>query len=100
MIVFRRRVGENAMIVGGANAARYGMLAAVLSSLSLNSDPGATQFISSRSGLVEPGGSQTRSRNCRIRKCAKGVRFGGIGVSESGITISSLHERQRTQELR
>ncbi|HKQ09103.1 MAG TPA: FtsK/SpoIIIE domain-containing protein [Blastocatellia bacterium] len=45
MMVFRRRVGENAMIVGGANAARYGMLAAILTSLAANTDPSGTQFI-------------------------------------------------------
>lgn len=44
MMVFRRRVGENAMILGGANAARYGMMAAILTSLAANTDPTGTQF--------------------------------------------------------
>lgn len=45
MVVFRRRVSENMLIVGGANAARYGMLAAVLANLSANLAPSTTQFV-------------------------------------------------------
>lgn len=44
MLVFRRRVSENAVIVGGANAARYGMLAAMLASLAVNLDPSNVRF--------------------------------------------------------
>lgn len=44
MMMFRRRVAENALIVGSANAARYGMLVSILCSLALNLDPRATQF--------------------------------------------------------
>ncbi len=44
MIVFRRRVSESALIIGGANAARYGMLAASLVSLAVNLDPTKTRF--------------------------------------------------------
>jgi S-DNA-T family DNA segregation ATPase FtsK/SpoIIIE len=45
MMVFRRRVSENALIIGGANAARYGMLAAILMSLAANLDPANTEFV-------------------------------------------------------
>jgi len=45
MMVFRRRVSENALIVGSANAARYGMLAASIVSLSINTKPVETQFV-------------------------------------------------------
>lgn len=44
LVVFRRRVSENALIIGGANAARYGMLAATLVSLAVNLDPTKTRF--------------------------------------------------------
>jgi S-DNA-T family DNA segregation ATPase FtsK/SpoIIIE len=44
MMIFRRRVSENAVIVGGANAARYGVLAAILASLSANLAPANTAF--------------------------------------------------------
>lgn len=44
MGVFRRRVAENAMVIGGANAARYGMLAAIMLSLATNLDPTNTRF--------------------------------------------------------
>lgn len=44
MMVFRRRVSENAVIVGGANAARYGMLAGILTSLAANLDPSHVRF--------------------------------------------------------
>jgi S-DNA-T family DNA segregation ATPase FtsK/SpoIIIE len=44
MMVFRRRVSENAMLIGGANSARYGMLAAILVSLAVNLDPANIQF--------------------------------------------------------
>lgn len=44
MVVFRRRVSENAVIVGGANTARYGMLTAVLASLALNLSPEHIRF--------------------------------------------------------
>ena len=45
MVVFRRHVSEHALIVGGANAARYGMLAAIIVSLSANTKPAETQFV-------------------------------------------------------
>ena len=44
MIVFRRRVSESALVIGGANAERYGMLAAIIAGLTLNLDPSNTQF--------------------------------------------------------
>lgn len=44
LMVFRRRVSENALMIGGANAARYGMLAAALMSLAVNLDPAQTRF--------------------------------------------------------
>lgn len=44
MLVLRRRVAENLMIVGGANTARYGMLAATLASLALNLAPPHAKF--------------------------------------------------------
>ena len=44
MIVLRRRVAENVVVVGGANAARYGMLGAIVLSMALNLDPSETQF--------------------------------------------------------
>jgi DNA segregation ATPase FtsK/SpoIIIE, S-DNA-T family len=45
MVVFRRRVSENILIVGGANAPRYGMLAALLACLSVNTKPTQTEFV-------------------------------------------------------
>ncbi len=44
-LVFRRRVAENVLIVGSANAARYGMLAALVASLSVNTGPAETEFV-------------------------------------------------------
>lgn len=44
MLVFRRRVSENALVIGGANTARYGMLAAILASLAVNLDPSHIRF--------------------------------------------------------
>jgi len=43
--IMRRRTSEHMLVVGGANAARYGMLAAMLASLSVSGGPGDTQFI-------------------------------------------------------
>lgn len=45
MVVFRRRVSENALIIGGANTARYGMLAALITSVSVNTKPAETEFV-------------------------------------------------------
>ncbi|HEX7333183.1 MAG TPA: FtsK/SpoIIIE domain-containing protein [Pyrinomonadaceae bacterium] len=44
LIVFRRRVSESALVIGGANTERYGMLAAIIAGLALNLDPSCTQF--------------------------------------------------------
>lgn len=44
MMIFRRRVSENAIIIGGANSARYGMLVAILASLAVNLDPANIRF--------------------------------------------------------
>ncbi len=44
MIVFRRRVAENAMIIGGLNAARYGMLAAIVTTIAANVEPASSRF--------------------------------------------------------
>ncbi len=44
-VIFRRRVSENAMIIGSANAPRYGMLGAIITSLTLNAPPDNLEFI-------------------------------------------------------
>lgn len=44
-MVFRRRVSENAMVVGGMNAARYGMLGACIASIALNKSTKDVQFV-------------------------------------------------------
>ncbi|MBZ0297955.1 MAG: DNA translocase FtsK [Anaerolineae bacterium] len=44
-IVFRRRIGENAMIIGSQNAVRYGMLSTIISSLALNKRPDDVEFV-------------------------------------------------------
>jgi S-DNA-T family DNA segregation ATPase FtsK/SpoIIIE len=43
-VIFRRRMGENAVVIGSNNAVRYGMLVAILASLCTNAKPDATQF--------------------------------------------------------
>jgi len=43
-VVIRRRTAENVMVIGGANAARYGMLSAMLVGLALNGGPGKMEF--------------------------------------------------------
>ncbi len=45
MLIFRRRVSENVLVVGGANAARYGILAALIAGVSSNTSPAETQFV-------------------------------------------------------
>jgi len=45
MIVTRRRIAEHLLIIGGANAVRYGMLASILASLCLNTGPKNAQFL-------------------------------------------------------
>ncbi len=44
-IIIRRRTAENVLVVGAANAPRYGMLAALLATLALSGNPKDTQFI-------------------------------------------------------
>ena len=44
LLVFRRRVSESALIVGGANGERYGMLVSLIAGLALNLDPAHTRF--------------------------------------------------------
>ena len=43
--IIRRRTSENLLIVGAANAPRYGMLAALLASLAVSGNPRDTQFV-------------------------------------------------------
>lgn len=43
-LMLRRRVTENALVVGGVEAARYGMLTGILASLALTSPPTALEF--------------------------------------------------------
>lgn len=43
-IIIRRRTSEHVMIIGGANAARYGMLAACMASIALNTSPDGVAF--------------------------------------------------------
>lgn len=44
-IILRRRLAENAIALGAENTARYGMLAAMLNSLAVNTNPQASQFV-------------------------------------------------------
>ena len=43
-IIIRRRINENVLIVGDKNTARYGMLAAIICSLAITSDPENVEF--------------------------------------------------------
>ncbi len=44
MIVIRRRIAENAVLVGSENTATYGMLTGILVSLAVNLEPRTTKF--------------------------------------------------------
>lgn len=44
-VILRRRLAENAIVLGGENTARYGMLAAMLTSLAVNTSPESSQFV-------------------------------------------------------
>jgi len=44
-VIFRRRTDENAMIIGGMNVARFGMLGAGIASIALNKTPSEIEFI-------------------------------------------------------
>jgi DNA segregation ATPase FtsK/SpoIIIE, S-DNA-T family len=44
LIVMRRRMAENAVIIGSENTARYGMLAGILSSLAISNSPIDSKF--------------------------------------------------------
>ncbi|MBA3531144.1 MAG: DNA translocase FtsK, partial [Ardenticatenales bacterium] len=45
MVVFRRRIAENALVIGGTHAARFGMLASMIAGLTLNVDPTQMEFL-------------------------------------------------------
>lgn len=44
MIVLRRRIAENVVLVGSESTAIYGMLAGILTSLAINANPNMTEF--------------------------------------------------------
>ncbi len=44
-VILRRRLAENVAIIGSENTARYGMLAAMLASLAINTSPQESQFL-------------------------------------------------------
>jgi len=44
MIVMRRRLAENIVLIGGENTARYGMLTGILTSLAVGTNPSASKF--------------------------------------------------------
>jgi S-DNA-T family DNA segregation ATPase FtsK/SpoIIIE len=43
-LIFRRRTGENALIIGATNPVRYGMLCSLIASLCVNAPPSQTRF--------------------------------------------------------
>jgi DNA segregation ATPase FtsK/SpoIIIE, S-DNA-T family len=45
IVILRRRIAENLLMIGGDSAARYGMLAGILVSLAANADPSSNQFV-------------------------------------------------------
>lgn len=45
MMILRRRIAEHAMVIGSANAVRYGLLAGIIASLSLNAPPHQIKFV-------------------------------------------------------
>jgi S-DNA-T family DNA segregation ATPase FtsK/SpoIIIE len=44
MMVMRRRMAENSVLIGSENTARYGMLAGILTSLAVSAKPGGNKF--------------------------------------------------------
>jgi DNA segregation ATPase FtsK/SpoIIIE, S-DNA-T family len=44
MIVMRRRLAENIVLIGSENTARYGMLAGILTSLAVSANPSSSKF--------------------------------------------------------
>lgn len=102
-IVFRRRTGENAIIVGATNPARYGMLCSVVASLCLNALPDQTRFaIVDRSNNAAQWGSALQTIHEKVLKPAGfGTVFSRDGKNLTEILdglIAALEQRRMLSE--
>lgn len=101
MAILRRRVSENALIVGGANAARYGMLAALVVSLAVNSDPLETKFIILDKSITgsQWGGVLKAAYESTLLPAGYKAQFNQDAKSAENILTDLLEELERRRNL-
>lgn len=85
--IFRRRAAENAILIGGTNAARYGMLASILAGLSVNTPPNQSQFI-----VVDRGIPGTQWSNILPTACNSILKAAGFSAfyTNDGNTLEAI----------
>jgi DNA segregation ATPase FtsK/SpoIIIE, S-DNA-T family len=100
-IVVRRRNSENVALVGSTNAARYGMLAAILIGISLNASPKDTRFVVVDRSIPGSQWHQTLPKVCEdvLRPAGFSVEFTQDERSVNNILNTLLEEMDRRRSL-
>lgn len=100
-VVFRRRVTQNMLIVGSANAARYGMLSALLTCLAVNSSPDDTRFvIFDRSSTGTEWAKSLETTHASVLEAAGFVsQYSRDAKALEGILESLIQELERRRAL-
>lgn len=100
-MIFRRRTSENALVVGGANAARYGMLASILAGLSLNSPTANQRFIIVDRSIPGSQWSETLQQvaDCVLQPAGFSTKFTKESSELEGIFNDLLAEIEKRRAL-
>lgn len=101
MVVIRRRTAEHIMIVGGANAARYGMLASIVAGLTLNGSPLQIQFIILDRSIPGTAWHETlqKAADLMIKPAGYTIDFYRDNKDVEGVLNKILTEMDRRREL-
>jgi S-DNA-T family DNA segregation ATPase FtsK/SpoIIIE len=100
-LVLRRQASENVLIVGNQNAARYGMLAALVVGTAVNLGPNDTQFVILDRSIAGSQWSGTLEATCRalLAPCGIRCRFTRQGTDLEKVLADLTAELDRRRGL-
>jgi DNA segregation ATPase FtsK/SpoIIIE, S-DNA-T family len=101
MMILRRKLAENALIIGSNNAVRYGILAGILVSLAVNGNPNTIQFSIFDRSMAETQWCETLSTICTevLRPAGFQTAFSRDSKVISNLIKFLLGELDKRQQL-
>lgn len=101
MLILKRKLAENAVIIGNNNAVRYGILAGILVSLAVNGNPNTIQFSIFDRSMAETEWCETLSTTCNqlLRPAGFQTAFSRESSNLSKLMKFLVEELDKRQQL-